>query len=86
MDSPYRPTPLLALCIFQVLTPRRACGTRAGKNLRFLGFLGFNVEYAQSYAFTLYTGHRNTIKKKAYPRRLSNAMLCLTLRNNSNCN
>ena len=36
--------------------------------------------YAQ---YTRYTGHRNrpTIKKKAYTRRLTNALPCLTLRN-----
>src|SRR6218665_2179832 len=35
--------------------------------------------YAQSHEVG-YTGHRNTIKKKAYTRRLTNALLCLTLR------
>ena len=52
---------------------------RAGKiptvfrgKIMFLRFLGFNALY--------------TIKKKAYTRRLTNALLCLTLRNNSNSN
>ena len=48
---------------------------------RFLGFLGLNI--GPTHSRTRYTGHRNAIKKKAYTRRLTNALLCLTLRNNS---
>ena len=50
--------------------------------LGFLGFLGFNVRTVAR--GTLDTG--NTIKKKAYTRRLTNTLLSLTLRNNSNSN
>jgi len=41
-----------------------------------------NFYVAQSHAVA-YIGHRNTIKKKAYrpTRRLTNALLCLILRN-----
>src|SRR6218665_3667071 len=52
-----------------------AAGGRLSRRLRGL--------YAQSH-MVAYTGHRNTIKRKAYrlTRRLTNALLCLTLRNN----
>ena|SRR6218665_2483648 len=84
------------LVTIQYYSHRPNVRTRAGKNLRFfrnkfrflgfLGFLGFNVRTVAR--GTLDSGHRNMIKKKAYmyTRRLTNALLCLTLRNNSNAN
>jgi len=36
--------------------------------------------------YAQYTGHNNMIKMKAYTRRLTDALLCWTLQNNSNSN